>query len=132
MIKAALWGLLAGVGPALVFQVKLRLSKARSTAGYPDALTMAVKGLSGSQRWRHGRVRTTAVPLTWQPWSRIGPVLQLPLDLRPVGQRRPRAKEMWGLNPQLIIIECQSSAGDLSLGVLPWDVEHVQELLHRH
>lgn len=68
----------------------------------------------------------------WQTWLRIGPVLSLPPDLRPVSQRRPRANEMWGLNPQVAIIECQSSAGDLSLGVLPWNVEHVQQLLHRH
>jgi hypothetical protein len=32
---------------------------------------------------------------------------------------------MWTMNPQVIVIECQSSAGGLSLGVMPWNVEQV-------
>ncbi|KAA6210248.1 DUF2550 family protein [Streptomyces filamentosus] len=131
MIEAVLWGLLGGGGVALVFQAKLRRSKARSAAADLDVITVAVKGLAGKQRWRHGRVRTTAEHLTWQPWWRVGSVLPLPAELHPVGQRRPRAAEMWAMNPQVVIIECQSSAGDLSLGVMPWDVEQVQGLLHR-
>ncbi|WP_318210790.1 hypothetical protein [Streptomyces sp. SJL17-1] len=132
MIEAVLWGLLGGGGVALVFQAKLRRSKAQSVAEAPDVITMAVKGLAGKRRWRHGRVRTTTEHLTWQPWLRVGSVLPLPADLHPVGQRRPRVAEMWTMNPQVVIIECQSSAGGLSLGVMPWNVEQVQGLLHRH
>jgi hypothetical protein len=132
MIEAVLWGLLGGGGAALVFKAKLRRSKAQSAAGGPDVMTVAVKGLAGKRLWRHGRVRTAAEHLTWQPWLRVGPAFRLPADLRPIRQRRPRATEMWTMNPQVVIIECQSSAGDLSLGVMPWNVEHVQELLHRH
>jgi hypothetical protein len=94
----------------------------------PNVIAVAVKGLAGKQRWRHGRVRTTTEHQTWQPWLRVGPVLPLPADLRPVGQRRPQVAEMWTMNPQVIVIECQSSAGGLSLGVMPWNVEQVQAL----
>ncbi|MFF0088051.1 DUF2550 family protein [Streptomyces canus] len=132
MTEAVLWGLLCGGGATLVFHAKLRRSRAHSAVGRPGTMTVALKGLAGKQRWRHGRVRTAAEHLTWQPWLRVGPALPLPADLRPLRHRRPRATEMWAMNPQVVIIECQSSAGDISLGVMPWNVELVQELLHRH
>ncbi|MBD0707758.1 MULTISPECIES: hypothetical protein [unclassified Streptomyces] len=129
MIQVLVWGLLSGLGGFLVFQVKTYRAAASTAVRQRNVLTVAVKGLEGKQRWRNGRVRRVEGAVTWQPWLRIGPTLTLPPDLHPMSQRSPRGTETWVVNPGAVVIECRSSAGDLSIGFMPWDMEDVQRLL---
>lgn len=91
---------------------------------------------SGTKKWRHGRITVTPGHFTFQPylWQvRIprGEPVQLEVEnMSEDSGRRPSLKQLWSVNPQLHIVEIESSMGRFEIAGLPSHLTELRERLH--
>jgi hypothetical protein len=76
-------------------------------------------------RWLRGRLVTGPSVTAWEPRTRAGARVSLPVGLRQVGVRSPSLREAVKINGGSRIVECASSEGALFVAVMPNELDHV-------
>lgn len=88
------------------------------------------------EKWRHGRADLSPGVMTlqkywWQLRIPTGDPLTLEVESVASGEREPRPRRWWTMNPQLRITEMHTDRGTYEVGALPSHLAEVRERLMR-
>ncbi|MFF1833801.1 hypothetical protein ACFVXE_06300 [Streptomyces sp. NPDC058231] len=131
MIESVIDFVVLGVVASLVGVLIRRRHRQRSepaATGAPAGIPCMMRWPARGGRWRPGHLLVHAVPPAWRA-SYGKQLVVLPDDLRRTAVRAPSTREGLVINPGSRIVECESSGGELSIAVMPADLEQVTRAL---
>jgi hypothetical protein len=131
------WISLAGALIALVIFVPVMLlsMKLGDRLIVKDRIEVAMRK-AGTTKWRHGRLTVTPGHLSIQPYRwqvRLPKGKPIEMDVDTMTEdtgRRPSLKQLLTVNPQLHIVELESSSGRLEIAGAPSHLSELRERLH--